>query len=77
MPERLVNYNRYLYGPGPIKRVPNGPFTSYGRMAPAAGFSMAAAHGVVLALAGAIVFKVVIGDPQVKKIQDYYKELGK
>jgi hypothetical protein len=35
---------------------------------------MAALHGTVLALAGGFLFKFTIGDPQIKAIEDYYKE---
>lgn len=72
--ERIINRNPYLYGPGPIKRVPKGAFTSYGRMPPVQGFALAAAHGVVFALAGSIAWKVFYGDHEIKAIEDYYKE---
>lgn len=70
----LVNKNPFLFGPGPVKRVPAGAFTQYGRMAPLNGFTLAAAQGVALALAVSFSFKFFIGDPQIKQIEDYYKE---
>ena len=73
-PERLINRNPYLYGPGPVKRVPSGPFAFYALASPVRGFSMAAIHGTIFALAGAMVFKVFVGDVQIKAIEDYYKE---
>jgi hypothetical protein len=72
--ERSINRNPYLFGPGPVKRVPKGLFTSYGRMTPLRGFSMAAIHGTGLALAGAFAFKYFFGDPQIRAIEEYYKE---
>lgn len=73
-PERLINRNPYLYGPGPIKRVPSGMSSAYAFMSPVRGFSMAATHGMIVALAGAMAFKLLVGDPQIKAIEDYYKE---
>lgn len=70
----MINRNPYLYGPGPVRRVPSGAFSSFGRMPPLQGFSMAAGVGVALALTGSICFKVFIGDVQIKQIEDYYKE---
>lgn len=72
--ERIINYNRYLYGPGPVKRVPKGIFSFYARLPPAQGFSLAAAHGMVISLAGAFMFKYFIGDPQIRAIEEYYRE---
>lgn len=71
---RIVNQNPYLYGPGPVKRVPSGPFSMYGRAPPLRGFTMAAVHGVALALVTGLGYKFMFGDPQVKQIEDYYKE---
>ena len=72
--DRIINRNPYLFGPGPIKRVPKGPMTMYSRMTPVRGFGMAAAHGVVLGLVGGFIFKFAIGDPQIRAIEEYYKE---
>lgn len=72
--ERLINRNPYLYGPGPMRRVPTGAFTSYGRMPPVQGFSMAALHGIIFALTGAFAYKALFLNPQIQKIEDYYKE---
>jgi hypothetical protein len=72
--ERIINRNPYLFGPGPVRRVPKGFLTSYGRMPPVQGFTMAAVHGMIIALGGALIFKYGFGDPQIKAIEDYYKE---
>lgn len=72
--DRIINRNPYLYGPGPMRRTPKGPTSYYGRLPALKGFSMAATHGVLLALAGAFFFKFTVGDPQIKAIEDYYKE---
>ena len=72
--ERLINRNPYLYGPGPVRRVPTGFTSSYANMPPVRGFSMAAIHGAAIALAGALIFKFGIGDPQIRQIEEYYRE---
>ena len=72
--ERIINRNPYLYGPGPVRRVPSGVLSSYGRMPPLQGFSMAVIHGTIMALAGSFAFKFFIGDKQIKAIETYYKE---
>ena len=72
--ERLINKNPYLYGPGPVRRVPKGMFSYYGRLPPLQGFSAAALTGAAIAFTGSMVFKIFIGDPQIKAIEDYYKE---
>jgi hypothetical protein len=74
MAERIINRNPYLFGPGPMKRVPSGAFSYYGRLPPLQGFAMCAAHGVVIALTGGLAYKFIFGDPQIKQIQEYYKE---
>ena len=74
MPERLINKNPYLYGPGPVKRVPSGISSAYAKMPPARGFAMAAIHGTLIGLAGSFIFKFGVGDPQIKAIEEYYKE---
>ena len=48
--------------------------SAYAFMSPVRGFSMAATHGMIVALAGAMAFKLLVGDPQIKAIEDYYKE---
>jgi hypothetical protein len=73
--ERIINRNPYLYGPGPVRRIaPKGLVTMYSRMPPVRGFSLAAAHGVVLGLLGGFAFKIMVSDPQIKAIESYYKE---
>ena len=72
--QRIIHRNPYLYGPGPVRRVPTGFLGSYGRMPAMQGFTMAAIHGMIFALAGSLIFKYGFGDPQIKAIEDYYKE---
>ena len=79
MPERIVNRNPYLYGPGPVRRTPGpGVMTMYSRMTKSAGpaqsFSVCAVHAIGIALGVAFGFKYFFGDPQIKAIEDYYKE---
>jgi hypothetical protein len=71
---RLVNYNPFLFGPGPVRRTPSGVGSYYGRVPALQGFSMAAIHGTIIALAGGFAFKYFIGDPQIKTIETYYRE---
>jgi len=72
--ERIINRNPYLYGPGPVKRTPKGFMTMYSRMPPVQGFALAASHAVALGLAASFIFKYTIGDPQIRAIEEYYKE---
>lgn len=75
MLSRVINYNKTLYGPGPVARMPVAGIRGYyARMPPLQGFSMAATHGVLLGLAVAGYFKVFMGDPDTKKIEEYYRE---
>jgi hypothetical protein len=73
-PERIINRNPWLYGPGPVRRIPKGVMGYYGRMPAHRSFGLAAIHGVIFSLAGATAYKVLFGDPQIKLIEDYYKE---
>lgn len=70
----VINKNPYLFGPGPVKRIPKGAFTQVGRMPPLQGFSVAAAQAIGLALVVSFGYKYFFGDPQIKKIENYYKE---
>jgi len=72
--ERIINRNPYLYGPGPIRRVPKGRMGYYGSLPPVQGFTMAALHGLVIALAGGLSYKYMFGDPQIRAIEKYYQE---
>jgi hypothetical protein len=71
---KLVNRNPYLYGPGPVRRVPSGPFSYFGRAPPVTGFSAAAGAGAVIALVCSYTYKILFMDPQVRQIETYYKE---
>jgi len=75
--ERIINRNPYLFGPGPIRRTPTGFMSYYGKLTmknPVQGFSICALHGVALALAGSFCFKWFFGDPQIRTIENYYRE---
>lgn len=74
MSGRIINKNPYLYGPGPVKRVPSGAMSMFGKAPPVQGFSMAAGIGIVLALGASFGFKILYGDPSIKQIEEYYKE---
>ncbi|KAL3776801.1 hypothetical protein ACHAW5_006220 [Stephanodiscus triporus] len=69
--ERLINRNPELFGPGPLARRPAG---GIGAMPPLRGLVVCASQGLAVALLGGIAYKVLIGDPQIQKIDDYYKE---
>lgn len=68
--ERVVNRNPALFGPGPLARRPAG----IGARPPLQGLVICAAQGLAVALAGGFVYKVSMGDPGIKAIDDYYKE---
>ena len=75
MSERLINYNKRLYGPGPLARNPaSGMRGYYARMPPLQGFYVAAAHGLILGFGVAFGFKFACGDPDTKAIAEYYEE---
>ena len=72
---RIINYNKRLFGPGPVARIPKpGIVGYYARMAPLEGFTHAAVHGTVLGFVAAIVYKVGMGDPDSADIAEYYEE---
>lgn len=73
--DRIINYNKRMYGPGPLARVPaSGIRGYYARMPPLQGFSMAATHGVLMGLAVAGYYKFFMADVDTKKIETYYRE---
>jgi hypothetical protein len=73
--ERIINYNKRLFGPGPVNRIPaSGIRGYYARMPPLKGFTMAAAHGVTMGLAAAFYFKFYMADPDTRAIEEYYRE---
>jgi hypothetical protein len=69
--ERLVNRNPELFGPGPLARRPAG---GIGAMPPLRGLIVCASQGMAVALLGGLAYNVLIGNPELKKIEDYYKE---
>jgi hypothetical protein len=73
--ERIVNYNKRLFGPGPVARLPGpGIRGYYARMPPLQGFCYAATHGVLMGFAAAFFFKYTMSDPDTKAIKKYYEE---
>eukprot|EP00980_Cylindrotheca_fusiformis_P005731 scaffold1194_cov127-Cylindrotheca_fusiformis.AAC.8 len=75
MTDRIINYNKRLYGPGPVARVPGpGIRGFYARMPPLQGFSMAAAHGAVLGFSAALYFKFFMADADTRATKKYYEE---
>eukprot|EP00555_Chaetoceros_dichaeta_P004068 CAMPEP_0198252820 /NCGR_PEP_ID=MMETSP1447-20131203/3278_1 /TAXON_ID=420782 /ORGANISM="Chaetoceros dichaeta, Strain CCMP1751" /LENGTH=75 /DNA_ID=CAMNT_0043938205 /DNA_START=55 /DNA_END=282 /DNA_ORIENTATION=+ len=69
-PNRIVNKNPYLYGPGPLGRKPFG----LGARPPLHGLLICAGQAIVFGLIGGFAYNIFIGDPGLKKIEDYYKE---
>eukprot|EP00543_Licmophora_paradoxa_P000427 CAMPEP_0202444746 /NCGR_PEP_ID=MMETSP1360-20130828/3700_1 /ASSEMBLY_ACC=CAM_ASM_000848 /TAXON_ID=515479 /ORGANISM="Licmophora paradoxa, Strain CCMP2313" /LENGTH=73 /DNA_ID=CAMNT_0049060793 /DNA_START=240 /DNA_END=461 /DNA_ORIENTATION=+ len=67
---RIVNKNPHLFGPGPLARRATG----IGARPPLQGFVITAFQGLALAFAGGFAYKFGMGDPGIKKIEDYYKE---
>jgi hypothetical protein len=73
--ERLINYNKRLFGPGPVARVPApGIFGYYARKPPLNGFVMCAVHGVTIGMVVGLYYKFFVGNPQTKHIEQYYRE---
>ena len=72
---RVINRNPLLYGPGPVRRESQFYYARLSRTkGPAYSFMVCAAHGIVLGMIGGFGFKWLIGDKQIKMIEDYYKE---
>ena len=72
---RIINYNKRLFGPGPVARIPqSGIGGYYARLAPLEGFAHAAVHGTVLGFVSAFVYKFAMGDPDTQDINEYYEE---
>jgi hypothetical protein len=75
MAEKVINYNKRLFGPGPVARIPaSGLRGYYARMPPLKGFAYAASHGVILGFAVACFYKFTMADPDTKTIKQYYEE---
>lgn len=70
MADRLVNRNYKLYGPGPLARRPGG----LGAKPPLQGLVTVAAQGLAIAIAGGLAYRYFIGNPKLRKIEEYYKE---
>ena len=74
--ERIINYNKRLYGPGPVLRNPAGSgFRGYyGRMTPLRGFSMCAFHATIMGITVGMGYKFLMGAPRTNTINKYYEE---
>eukprot|EP00554_Chaetoceros_debilis_P005849 CAMPEP_0194079816 /NCGR_PEP_ID=MMETSP0149-20130528/5957_1 /TAXON_ID=122233 /ORGANISM="Chaetoceros debilis, Strain MM31A-1" /LENGTH=74 /DNA_ID=CAMNT_0038761399 /DNA_START=78 /DNA_END=302 /DNA_ORIENTATION=+ len=70
MSERIPNYNKVLYGPGPLGRKPFG----LGARPPLQGLIICATQGIAVGLVCGFGYNIVWGNPMIKKIEDYYKE---
>jgi hypothetical protein len=72
---RLINYNKRLFGPGPIARIPRAGIRGYyARMPPLKGFCMAAFHGTAMGFGVSWYYKYFMGDPDTAATIKYYKE---
>ncbi|KAL3943762.1 MAG: hypothetical protein SGBAC_002185 [Bacillariaceae sp.] len=72
---KIINYNKRLFGPGPLARVPApGIRGYYARMPPLQGFTMAAIHGTAMGFGVSIFYKLFMGDPDTRAIKEYYEE---
>ncbi|MGK3740487.1 MAG: hypothetical protein ACI8RD_007891 [Bacillariaceae sp.] len=70
---RIINYNKRLFGPGPVARIPAPGINGfYARKAPLEGFTHAAVHGTVLGFICGFVYKFGMGDPDGRDIKEYY-----
>ena len=68
--DRMVNRNKWLYGPGPLARRPT---SGIGAMPPLRGLVTCAIQGGVVSLVGGFAYLLLVGNPGMKKIEDYYK----
>eukprot|EP00560_Eucampia_antarctica_P007612 CAMPEP_0197827046 /NCGR_PEP_ID=MMETSP1437-20131217/3922_1 /TAXON_ID=49252 ORGANISM="Eucampia antarctica, Strain CCMP1452" /NCGR_SAMPLE_ID=MMETSP1437 /ASSEMBLY_ACC=CAM_ASM_001096 /LENGTH=73 /DNA_ID=CAMNT_0043427755 /DNA_START=75 /DNA_END=296 /DNA_ORIENTATION=+ len=67
---RVVNKNPYLFGPGPVRRMPTG----LGARPPLQAFKICAFQAMGVALIGGFAYNFIIGNDTVKKIEKYYDE---
>lgn len=67
---RPVNYNKTLYGPGPLARRMGG----IAARPPIQSLVITATQAAVFGLACGFVYKWGWGDPGTKAFEDYYKE---
>mmetsp|Transcript_7311 Transcript_7311/g.11560 ORF Transcript_7311/g.11560 Transcript_7311/m.11560 type:complete len:80 (+) Transcript_7311:113-352(+) len=75
MAEKIVNYNKRLFGPGPVARLPGSGIRGfYARMPPLQGFAYAATHGLILGFTAAFTFKFMYMDADTRDIKKYYEE---
>ena len=72
--ERIINYNRRLFGPGPVAYKPTGFRGFYANQPPLRGFAMCATHGLILGFSAAFYFKFMMADVDRKAIETYYRE---
>ena len=70
MAERIINKNKWLFGPGPLARRAKG----IGAKPPLQGLVITACQGLVVALGCGFTYTTFIGNPGLKQIEDYYKE---
>ena len=67
---RIINRNKFLYGPGPLGRRPTG----LGARPPLQGLVICAMQGIAVGLVGGLGYNVMFGNPLVNSIETYYKE---
>ena len=70
MPSAIPNFNKELFGPGPLARRPTGLAGG----PPLRGLVICAAQGLAFGLAGGFGYKFLVGDPGIQAIEDYYKD---
>lgn len=71
----IVNYNKRLFGPGPVARMPGSGIRGfYAKMPPLQGFAYAATTGLILGFTAAFTYKFAMADPDTKAIKKYYEE---
>ena len=68
---RLINKNKWLYGPGPLGRRPTSGIAA---MPPLRGLVTCAMQGGVVSLVGGFAYLILVGNPGMKQVEDYYKE---
>eukprot|EP00548_Thalassiothrix_antarctica_P006205 CAMPEP_0194136750 /NCGR_PEP_ID=MMETSP0152-20130528/6748_1 /TAXON_ID=1049557 /ORGANISM="Thalassiothrix antarctica, Strain L6-D1" /LENGTH=75 /DNA_ID=CAMNT_0038833535 /DNA_START=147 /DNA_END=374 /DNA_ORIENTATION=+ len=70
VPPRPINYNRQLYGPGPLGRRMGG----IAAKPPLASLIITASQAIVFGLGCGFLYKWTMGDPHQKVFEEYYKE---
>eukprot|EP00557_Chaetoceros_sp_GSL56_P013021 CAMPEP_0176479470 /NCGR_PEP_ID=MMETSP0200_2-20121128/1760_1 /TAXON_ID=947934 /ORGANISM="Chaetoceros sp., Strain GSL56" /LENGTH=75 /DNA_ID=CAMNT_0017875523 /DNA_START=301 /DNA_END=528 /DNA_ORIENTATION=+ len=67
---RIINKNKYLFGPGPLARKPTG----LAARPPLQGLVVCALQALAFSVVGGVGYNMLYGNPMMKTIDEYYKQ---